>query len=575
MSPLNSPKNKISDLKLSTLTHAAKISHLVNETTIGPSSKSPTSKTPQTIANSYSIAPSKTPFSQSKWRTDAWRSVPFSNDEDDDDNNNITRSEKSHTNQSIISLIDCKAASFKMALKSAEKSRVLRVRQEIRDHHSKYDEISAMMEQLKVVSNEHATITDKLAQEEELIEAVRRLDEEARHCEEQTKQELLAHNRRMTEFNNHLKRDEEVHECCEQIKSFKNMFIMMFERYVKTILLNQQQLTRFDEYTMYQGQFLERYESVINNVNSGHISQAEVVLLEQLCEEIKEVHQAVDEEISQNAEELEKIMAADKAEAAARMQQAAAELERQQQEAVELQQMLAQQEQAQQEQVQQPPLPTLSGQFDNVDGTNKVSVLQSFVSAERLQSYEQIMAFYEQYAQSVKPLQADENMKKYRFNCQKAVNTPLNAISATSPQHLLDKFDKLSLLLSGSSVRVGDVNISSSDHPLGVRFCTLLVAKKLVVSLSTFVLAVDGSLINHNLLQNQADSIVSSNPQSAFPIASIMVAIWQKFPDTGYLFLAYLYKECPYLVPYFIPQLQGQTTEEYFKQANIFYNFTV
>lgn len=168
------------------------------------------------------------------------------------------------------------------------------------------------------------------------------------------------------------------------------------------------------------------------------------------------------------------------AEAAARMQQAAAELERQQQEAVELQKTVAQQV----EHVQQPPLPTLSAQLDAVDSTNKALAIQTFVSAERLQSYEQIMAFYEQYAQSVKPLQADENMKKYRFNCQKAVNIPINTISAVSPQHLLDKFDKLSLLLSGSTVRVADVNISSSDHPLGVRFCTLLVAKKLVVSLS-------------------------------------------------------------------------------------------
>lgn len=470
--------SSLSTDKISVLTHAAKISHLINKTTIGPTSQSPT---PNDITEIPAKSFTTSRISQSKWRTDVWRSVPFIKDEDDDDDNNITRDDQSHSNRSIISLIDCKVAAFKMAMKSAGKSRKAQVRQEIRNHHSKYDEISAMMEQMKLAANEQA-ITEKrrsvLAQEEEVIGTIRRLDEEARHCEEQTKQELHAHKCRMIELNNHLKRDEEVHECCEQIKSYKNMFIMLFERYVKTILQNQQQLTRFDEYTTYQGQFLERYEAVINYVNSGHISQAEVDLLEQLCDEIKEVHRAADEEIIHNSEQLEKIIAADKAEAAARIQQAAAELERQQQEAVEQQKILAQQE----EHVQ-PTLPTLSAQLDNVDGANKAMALQNFVSAERLQSYEQIMAFYEQYAQSVKPLQADESMKKYRFNCQKAVNIPLNAISAVSPQHLQDKFDKLSLLLSGSTVRVGDVNISSSEHPLGVRFCTLFVAKKLVVSL--------------------------------------------------------------------------------------------
>lgn len=75
------------------------------------------------------------------------------------------------------------------------------------------------------------------------------------------------------------------------------------------------------------------------------------------------------------------------------------------------------------------------------------------------------------------------------------------------------------------------------------------------------------SIININCkysFQNQADSMVSSSPTSAYPIAAVIVAIWQLFPDVGKLFLAYLYTQCPYLVPFFIPQIQGQSNEDYF-----------
>lgn len=59
--------------------------------------------------------------------------------------------------------------------------------------------------------------------------------------------------------------------------------------------------------------------------------------------------------------------------------------------------------------------------------------------------------------------------------------------------------------------------------------------------------------------------MISSNAQAAYPIASVLVALWQKFSDVGKLFLAHLYKECPYLVPYFIPQFEGQSSEEYYR----------
>lgn len=59
--------------------------------------------------------------------------------------------------------------------------------------------------------------------------------------------------------------------------------------------------------------------------------------------------------------------------------------------------------------------------------------------------------------------------------------------------------------------------------------------------------------------------MTSSHHQAAFPFAAVIVAIWQLFPDVGKLFLALLYMECPFFVPYFVPQKPGQSDREYFR----------
>jgi nucleoporin GLE1 len=58
---------------------------------------------------------------------------------------------------------------------------------------------------------------------------------------------------------------------------------------------------------------------------------------------------------------------------------------------------------------------------------------------------------------------------------------------------------------------------------------------------------------------------MSSNMQTAFGMAAVLITLWQKYQDLGKLFLYYLYKECPYMVPYFLPQLEGQSDEDYMK----------
>uniref|UniRef100_A0A182JJF9 mRNA export factor GLE1 n=1 Tax=Anopheles atroparvus TaxID=41427 RepID=A0A182JJF9_ANOAO len=172
------------------------------------------------------------------------------------------------------------------------------------------------------------------------------------------------------------------------------------------------------------------------------------------------------------------------------------------------------------------------------------ALLRSKVSPECQQFYNEIKSYYEQNQTAVKQLMDDPSMKTYRFNCQKAINVPVNAISAVNREHFIDKYRRLAALLGGQNVKAGETMVSINGHPLGRTYCTMLMAKKFV---------------------SQGDTSISSNASAAFPIAAIIVALWQQFPEFGRFFLAYLYRECPYLVPYYLPQHEGQSKEEYLK----------
>jgi hypothetical protein len=47
---------------------------------------------------------------------------------------------------------------------------------------------------------------------------------------------------------------------------------------------------------------------------------------------------------------------------------------------------------------------------------------------------------------------------------------------------MVDKLERLSGLLSGQRVQLSDKSFTASSHPLGVLYCTYLIAKKFVVS---------------------------------------------------------------------------------------------
>ena len=91
------------------------------------------------------------------------------------------------------------------------------------------------------------------------------------------------------------------------------------------------------------------------------------------------------------------------------------------------------------------------------------------VSEASFKEYSQLVKILEDKKKNADVLVSDKSksMKQYRFDLQKAVTTPVNAISDQSPSHLLDKIQRLTKLLSGNSVQVTGKEVSANSHPAG------------------------------------------------------------------------------------------------------------
>lgn len=178
------------------------------------------------------------------------------------------------------------------------------------------------------------------------------------------------------------------------------------------------------------------------------------------------------------------------------------------------------------------------------------SVLEKYCSRTNLKRLSEHQEFLNSYRQSYKQFADDPRLKQYRFDLKKAINIPINAISAVNAKHLLDKYDRLHNLLAGKPVIAGETQIIATKHPQALAYCMDLVAEKLVF---------------------QGDLLISSNPEAAFNYAAILVALWNDFPDFGKLVLAHFYECCPYLVPWYVPRTADQSTEDYFKSQGYKY----
>lgn len=451
-------------LKISTLVNAAKISPIVQGCTIGPNKSAnhfnESFKRLQLNNNHddsidakperLSVASGASP----RFRSNVWQEV------------NIDV-EQAESPRNFLALSDCKLVSFRLAADQAERQRRAQIASELQQKRDKWDtDLEQRLQQIRIQSAEEAQQrlqAKRRERDQSLLYAIQQIEDEAKMAEEQSKREqneMIEHSRQLIERANQLRRQEEMRTLLESVAANKTLFINLFEVFAKSVISHQsvlQQVDKLAHYTSERDAILQRYEKIMNTVNAKQVDAKLVAEFETLCDDIRSEQANVGADLQRHEQ--------------------AAEVEAEAKRA---------QERAAQEKADTVTAATPKPVGESVvDGTQPhipAPTSDVFVSLERLAFYTEVTNFYEEQRAQVQPLMDDANWKTFRFNCQKAVNTPVNAISAVTAQHLQDKHDKLASLLSGQSVNTaGNIRFSAAEHPLGIQYCTLLLAKKFVV----------------------------------------------------------------------------------------------
>uniref|UniRef100_A0A8D9AB72 mRNA export factor GLE1 n=3 Tax=Cacopsylla melanoneura TaxID=428564 RepID=A0A8D9AB72_9HEMI len=181
---------------------------------------------------------------------------------------------------------------------------------------------------------------------------------------------------------------------------------------------------------------------------------------------------------------------------------------------------------------------------NRTSSTDNTSPLSTIIDPISLQTYKEMSENYKSVEQKLEKMMTDPDLKTFRFQCIKAFNIPINAIDT---QHTLEQYNRLTSVLRGDkTVGTGRNMQRVSDHPLGVLFCMYSMAKKFV-------------------------SHVDVKPCVLFAYASVIVELWREFPDFGKLLLGAFHEQCPYLIPVFWPQQEGQSNEQYYKSLGYQY----
>lgn len=410
----------VENLKISTLVNAAKISPLVQERTIGPkqtnglnyhqheknlTNNSINSKSSEITCNGTL---SKTiTIDNGKFRKDVWREVNLDSENDE-------------TPKNLLQLNDCKAISFRLAANNAERQRRAKISTDLQQKQNQWDsELEQRLQLIRIDSAEkqkkmHAK---RLEREKLTLDAIEKFEEKAKQDEINSNlknTEMIEHNRKLIEHANHLKRQDELRLLLESINASKNLFISLFEFYAKTIINDQHilnQTGKLGDYTKKRDSLLHRYEKVINSINSKTIvTIADTELFEELCMEIKEEQNELITFIQSSKESMNTVIKT----------------------------------QATNEIIAKNANETLRvtnlNEISVTDGnSNKpaIPVTNNNSGAEdRIAKYYELVNYYYEYKNQIQSLIENASMKKFLFNCQRGVNTPVNSISAVSPEHL-------------------------------------------------------------------------------------------------------------------------------------------
>ncbi|XP_067626574.1 mRNA export factor Gle1 isoform X2 [Eurosta solidaginis] len=523
-----------------TLQHAIEISPFVKERTIGPDlperkdqtndesvelKLNDTPKTPQQKTAQQKSKTTKEPITPTKLIIPVLKTSPS---------------------------LDFELVNATVMLRDAEDKRKKHVRQQMHDIQEK--QIRVLRSNAVRQREQQGKFVEQLIAEKQrndariLEEAERRTTIELQECEQQLAAIRLQAKRQLHLFS---------FQC---VAKYHSVFRSKYEAVAKALIsIDKQALLSCSDYNRQLKELVELFEQLTLRIKTDDCGAEELKIADSLCNKMDALYATINEDLEklfkkqEQAQQEAQRKAEDQVNATAlaltqgQMQAKTVEIatteniaQEEQEEAHASNQVGSQNTNERQQQQLGNPLQPPKQALMQSDGPISYAAHPPPVnqhSSFALKFYQEIYSFYQEKVDGVKPLQSDENMKKYRFACQKAINIPLNAISAVNPQHLQDKFERIFNFLNGQPLKTAEGQISVNDHPLGRNYCLLLTAKRFV---------------------NQGETAISSNPQAAFPVASVVVSLWKLIPDFGKLFLAYIFKESPFLVP-----LHGKSIGEY------------
>lgn len=165
---------------------------------------------------------------------------------------------------------------------------------------------------------------------------------------------------------------------------------------------------------------------------------------------------------------------------------------------------------------------------------------QIHTPSETKRQYTELMQFLSEKQNATKHFREAEQFQELRFRLKVAVNGPINHLNEQNKNSLIEGFQKLQSLLSGQKVCGSKGEVSVTEHPEATDWTKLRIAEKLI-------------------------DVGDKKKEAVYFIAAITVALWQQFPDFGQMFLAQLFKECPFLVPHKPGQMTNQSDIDFLR----------
>lgn len=200
------------------------------------------------------------------------------------------------------------------------------------------------------------------------------------------------------------------------------------------------------------------------------------------------------------------------------------------------------------------PQPTMVAQHPPETAPQQTQVVQTPDHLGRY--YSELMELLNVKQSATRQLTETQELQVIRFALKVAVNNPINILNEQNKTTLIEGFQKLFNLLTGQRITTTKGAVSITDHIEASDWTKLRIAEKLIVS---YMLNNLTFLKYFSLFQDACDK----KEATVFYVAALTIALWQKFPDFGQIFIAKLIKECPLLLPYKPRQLSGQNDEDF------------